>query len=184
MRADARRADARGRIVADVRHSNLEDPPASQFDSSVYQGEPIGAVAAVALARVLASTLYGVAPNDPGVIMITAAVMTVPNADRAIIAAGKLTTYLLNVSHKRGAAKARLLLSVGYRSDAPQALESDLRTQHLALNATRTSENTYGVVYEIEGPIKTPSGKIVRFCSIWQIDTGTEVPRFITMFPR
>jgi hypothetical protein len=24
----------------------------------------------------------------------------------------------------------------------------------------------------------------VRFCSIWQVDTGTEVPRFITMFPR
>jgi hypothetical protein len=28
--------------------------------------------------------------------------MTVPNADRAIIAADKLTSYLLNVSHKRG----------------------------------------------------------------------------------
>jgi hypothetical protein len=110
--------------------------------------------------------------------------MTVPNADRAIIASGKLTTYLLNVSHNRGAAKARLLLSVGYRPDAPQTLESDLRTQHLSLNATRTSQNAYGVVYEIEGPIKTPSGKIVRFCSIWQIDTGTEVPRFNTMYPR
>ena len=48
----------------------------------------------------------------------------------------------------------------------------------------RTSENAYGVVYEIEGPIRTPSGRIVRFCSIWQIDTGTQVPRFITMYPR
>lgn len=42
--------------------------------------------------------------------------MTVPNADRAIIAAEKLAGYLLNVSHKRGAAKARLLLSLGYRA--------------------------------------------------------------------
>jgi hypothetical protein len=39
--------------------------------------------------------------------------MTVPIADGAIIAAEKLTAYLLNVSHKRGAAKARLLLAVG-----------------------------------------------------------------------
>ena len=62
--------------------------------------------------------------------------------------------------------------------------ESDLRTQHLSLAVTRTSENAYGVVYEIEGPIKTPSAKTVRFCSIWQIDTGTQVPRFITMYPR
>jgi hypothetical protein len=31
--------------------------------------------------------------------------MKVPNADRAIIAADKLTGYLLNVSHKRGGPK-------------------------------------------------------------------------------
>lgn len=110
--------------------------------------------------------------------------MTIPNGDRAIIVAEKLTGYLLNVSHKRGAAKARLLLSVGYRSDAPHLLESDLRTQHLTIDVTRSSENAYGVVYEIEGPIRTPSGRTVRFCSIWQIDTGTDVPRFITMYPR
>lgn len=110
--------------------------------------------------------------------------MTIPHADRAIIAAEKLTGYLLNVSHKRGAAKARLLLGLGYQSATPQVLESDLRTQHLSLDITRTSENPYGVVFEIEGPIKTPGGKTVRFCSIWQVDTGTDVPRFITMYPR
>jgi hypothetical protein len=45
--------------------------------------------------------------------------MRIPNADRAIVAAEKLSAYLLNVSHKRG---ARLLLSVGYRSDEPRSL--------------------------------------------------------------
>lgn len=110
--------------------------------------------------------------------------MTVPNADRAIIAAEKISGYLLNVSHKRGGPKARLLLSVGYRADDPQRLESDLRTQHLSIDVTRTSENAFGVVYEIEGPIRTPGGRIVRFCSVWQLDTGSEVPRFITMYPR
>ena len=110
--------------------------------------------------------------------------MVIPNADRAIIAAEKLTTYLLNVSHKRGAPKARLLLSVGYRPDGPQSLESDLRVQHLSLDVTRTHPNAYGVVYEIEGPIKTPYGRSVRFCSVWQVDSGTDVPRFITMYPR
>ena len=110
--------------------------------------------------------------------------MTVPNADRAIIAPEKITGYLLNVSHKRGGPKARLLLSLVYRPDDPRRLESDLRTQHLSLDVTRTSENAYGVVYEVEGPIRTPGGKNVRFCSIWQVDSGTDVPRFITMYPR
>jgi hypothetical protein len=110
--------------------------------------------------------------------------MTVPNADRAIIAADKLTSYLLNVSHKRGAAKARLLLGVGYRPDAPDVLEADLRAQHLSLEVTHMHENAYGVAYEIIGPIRTPNGRRVHFCSVWQIDTGTDVPRFITMYPR
>jgi hypothetical protein len=110
--------------------------------------------------------------------------MTIPNAERAIIASEKLTGYLLNVSHKRGGPKARMLLSVGYRSDNLQSLDSDLRVQHLSLDVTRTHSNAYGVVYEIEGPINTPSGRSVRFCSVWQVDTGTDVPRFITMYPR
>ena len=110
--------------------------------------------------------------------------MRVPNADRATIVQEKLSGYLLNMSHKRGGPKARLLLSVGYRSDNPQSLASDPRAQHLSLDVTRTHENAYGVVYEIEGPIKTPSGRTVAFCSVWQVDTGTDVPRFITMYPR
>ena len=109
--------------------------------------------------------------------------MTVPNADRAIIGADKLTGYLLNVV-TQARRKARVLLSFGYRADNPQTLESDLRTQHLSLDVARTHENAYGVVYEIEGPIKTPSGRSVRFCSVWQVDTGRDVPRFITMYPR
>ena len=110
--------------------------------------------------------------------------MTIPNADRAVIAADKLTGYLLNLSHKRGGAKARLLLSLGYRSNSPHVVEADLRTQHLSLNVTGSSTNAYGLVYEVEGPIRTPVGRAVPFCSIWQIDTGTDVPRFITMYPR
>jgi hypothetical protein len=115
---------------------------------------------------------------------VIAADITVPNADRAIIATEKLTGYLLNLSHKRGGPKARLLQSVGYRSENPQTLESDLRAQHLSLDITRMHETAYGVVYEIERPIKTPSGKSGRFCSVWQVDTGTGVPRFLTMYPR
>jgi hypothetical protein len=63
-------------------------------------------------------------------------------------------------------------------------LESDLRTLLLTHDITQISENAYGVAYEIEGFIKTPGGRSVRFCSIWQIDTGVDVPRFITMYPR
>lgn len=110
--------------------------------------------------------------------------MPIPNASRATIAREKLTVYLLNPSHKRGGAKAKRLLSLGYSTNAPELLESDLRAQHLSLEPARITRNAYGVVYEIDGPIKTPSGKTARFASIWQIDTGSDLPRFITMYPR
>jgi hypothetical protein len=44
----------------------------------------------------------------------------IPNADHAIIAVEKLTAYMLNTSHKRGGTKARLLISLGYRTNAPE----------------------------------------------------------------
>src|SRR5438093_12603227 len=110
--------------------------------------------------------------------------MPIPNAARAMIAAEKLTAYLLNPSHKRGGGKAKRLLSLGYRTNAPKILEADLRAQHLSLDPARISQNAYGVAYEIDGAIKTPSGKKARFVSIWQIDTGSDVPRFITMYAR
>ena len=110
--------------------------------------------------------------------------MRVPNADRAIIAADKLNAYLLNMSHKRGPQRRGCCSAWGTGPTLPSVLESDLRAQHLSLEAVRTHKNAYGVVYEIVGPIRTPNGNRVQFCSVWQIDTGTDVPRFITMYPR
>ncbi|MGQ0735204.1 MAG: DUF6883 domain-containing protein [Acidobacteriota bacterium] len=45
--------------------------------------------------------------------------MRVPNAEHAVIATDKFTGYLRNLSHKRGGAKARLLVSFGCQSDKP-----------------------------------------------------------------
>ncbi len=109
--------------------------------------------------------------------------MKIPNADDAVISREKLRDYLLNVGHRRGGAKARLLLSLGYQPEAWQVLEQDLRKQHLGEDVIATSRSDYGVRYEIVAPITTPSGRAVSFRSIWQIDAGTDAPRLITMYP-
>ena len=56
--------------------------------------------------------------------------MKVPNAERAIIAQDKLCAYLLNVDHRKGAAKARLLLAMGYRVDDHYAEQSNVTNAH------------------------------------------------------
>ncbi|MGE0876375.1 MAG: DUF6883 domain-containing protein [Burkholderiales bacterium] len=110
--------------------------------------------------------------------------MRIPNAEKAIIVPQKLRDYLLNSAHRRGSTKARLLLACGYRADAWQVLEADLRGQHLTSEFAVARENPYGRRFEISAPLATPSGRRILFRSIWQIDTGTDFPRLITLYPR
>jgi hypothetical protein len=110
--------------------------------------------------------------------------MRIPNADKAIIAPEKLCDYLLNPSHRRGSNKARFLLSCGYRADAWQILETDLRTQHLTIEYSRAEDNVFGRRFAIRAPFATPTGRQIVLQSIWQIDIGTDVPRLITLYPR
>lgn len=109
--------------------------------------------------------------------------MKIPNADKAVIAPEKLRDYLLNVAHRKGATKARLLLSFGYSPDNWQRLEADIRTYHLAAHVFEEAANEYGTCYVIVAPISTPQGRDVVFRSVWQIDTGADYPRLITMYP-
>ncbi|MEE9295067.1 MAG: hypothetical protein V3W34_08940 [Phycisphaerae bacterium] len=109
--------------------------------------------------------------------------MKMPNADQAVIAPEKIRDYLLNPTHRRGAAKARLLLSLGYRGEEWQRLDSDLRRQHLTADVDVSRETDYGTRFEIVAPLRGPGGRIVTFRTVWQIDTGTDLPRLITMYP-
>jgi len=109
--------------------------------------------------------------------------MRIPNADKAIIAPEKLTSYLLNPDHTRGSTKARMLITCGYRAEACEVLEADLRQHHLTADFRKTKETPYGLRYVIRAILPTPSGRRVEFQSIWQIDDGTDVPRLITMYP-
>jgi hypothetical protein len=109
--------------------------------------------------------------------------MKLPNADNAEIAPSKLTEYLLNPMHRRGGGKANLLISSGYQSDNWQQLEADLRRQHLTADVTDTRTTEYGQRFEIVASLNTPSGRALLLRSVWQIDTGTDHPRLITIYP-
>jgi len=107
----------------------------------------------------------------------------VPNAERAVIATEKLRNYLLNLSHRRGGSKARLLLSLGYAAATWQRLDADIRAQHLTTDVELQVDTEYGARYEIAAPLVGPNGRSILFRSIWQIDTGMDFPRLITMHP-
>jgi hypothetical protein len=72
---------------------------------------------------------------------------------------------------------------MGYRPDDWQRLETDIRAQHLPIEVDRVANSAYGARYEIVAPLIGPAARSVPFRSVWQIDTGTQVPRLITMYP-
>jgi hypothetical protein len=109
--------------------------------------------------------------------------MRIPNAEQAIIEPEKITSYLLNIKHKRGGNKAVLLSSLGYSIEDWSRLVDDLRLYHLNVEVTLVRDTPYGQRYEIRAPLITPSGRSLIVRSIWQIDIGADQPRFITLFP-
>lgn len=109
--------------------------------------------------------------------------MNIPNSDRAVIEPAKLTEYLLNIEHKHGGAKAKLLLQCGYSLDNWQQLEIDIRKFHLAVDVNLIKETPYGIRYEIRANILTPSNRLLLVKTVWQIDRGTDFPRLITLVP-
>jgi hypothetical protein len=109
--------------------------------------------------------------------------MKIPNSDQAIIEISKLTDYLLNIEHKRGGSKAKLLLQCGYSLDNWQQLETDIRKFHLNADVNLIKETAYGTRYEIITELITPSDRKILVKTVWQIDIGTEFPRLITLVP-
>ena len=72
---------------------------------------------------------------------------------------------------------------MGYRADDWQRLEADIRAHHLPADVDCESDSEYGHRYEIVAPLLGPDGWAETFRSVWQIDTGTDYPRLITMYP-
>lgn len=108
--------------------------------------------------------------------------MQLPNRTLAVIAPDKLTNYLLNLRHKRGGTKARLLAQFGYTVQDWRRLEADIR-RGLETEVTLMRPTDYGMRYEIRMTLQTPCGEPLTVRTIWQIDAGTEVPRLITLYP-
>jgi hypothetical protein len=95
--------------------------------------------------------------------------LQIPNADRAVIEPAKLHDYLLSRSHPIGRFKAAFFLALGYSSDDWSRLEADLRSQHLAQDATPGQRSSYGQKYTIRATLVGPSGTSAEVVSVWVV---------------
>jgi uncharacterized protein DUF6883 len=100
-----------------------------------------------------------------------------------IIAADKIADYVLSPSHPDGRGKAAYLAVLGYTRDDWRQLESDLRSQHVVLDAAPGRASPYGVKYEIVGNLTGPNGRTGRIRTVWIVRHDEDVPRLVTLIP-
>lgn len=109
--------------------------------------------------------------------------MKLPNSARAVIPSRKITAYLLSFTHIDGKSKAEFFTRFGFRAENWEQLALALMT-HAAENEIVTTERSlFGMRYVIEGIMKCPDGRTPEVRSIWFIEDGENVPRFVSAYP-
>jgi Domain of unknown function (DUF6883) len=109
--------------------------------------------------------------------------MKMPLANQAEVPKAKVVLYLLNPEHRRGKSKARFFLSRRFSVDNWQAMADTLR-RHAAENEIAREEPTpLGVRMVVEGVMAMPNGTVAEIRSIWFIERGERIPRFVTAYP-
>ena len=109
--------------------------------------------------------------------------MRLPNLESVRIERQKVTEYLLNSTHRYGSSKARFFSDFGFSLGNWEELAAALSEHARRNEVVRRKDTFFGPRFEVDGELRTPSGRKPRVRSVWQMDTGEIGPRLITVYP-
>jgi hypothetical protein len=109
--------------------------------------------------------------------------MRLPNAAGARLDPEKLTRYLLSDAHPVGRSKAKFFRGIGFDQSNIAVLEQGLVGIVTTEAVVETVASRHAVKYIVDGVITTPSGNRVRLRTVWIVETGQDIPRFVTAYP-
>ena len=109
--------------------------------------------------------------------------MKLPNAENATVADLKLAGYLLSTTHKEGKGKASVFFSHGFKLEFVDELRKALKKVATSNPVSKSFETEHGMKFVIEGLLETPDGRGIFLRTIWMIDPGGTIPRFVSAYP-
>lgn len=113
--------------------------------------------------------------------------MTDPDAwpSRFHVARAKVSAYLLNPSHRDGAAKCRFLAAFGFTPGDPDALIDALLDPARQPHFRGFVPGYRATKLYFEGPLAARSGLDPQVRTVWQVDDAdpSRTARFITLKP-
>ena len=109
--------------------------------------------------------------------------MTLPGIEIAVIEERKVVAYLLAADHPEGASKAAFFEAHGFRREEWQALASALKDHARRHPVAEVSRSPFGTKHTVDGPLRSPDGRMPMVRAIWIVDSGAEFPRLVTAYP-
>lgn len=106
-----------------------------------------------------------------------------PNASRWHVPDTKLSGYLLSDTHPDGAPKAKFLKSFGFSATTPETLREAVLDHADHHDVSNSRQTEFGTIFEVEGQLQCPDGRTPFVRVVWMTDTGSEIPRLITLVP-
>ena len=109
--------------------------------------------------------------------------MKLPNAEHALVPRAKIVDYLLSPIHPDGSSKAAFFVRFGFTTRAWERM-ADALVQHARENEIkRTEDSAFGTRHVIEGIIYAPDGRTPFIRTVWFVEDGEDIPRFVTAYP-
>lgn len=108
--------------------------------------------------------------------------MDVREFDDIVIERQKILDYLLSPVHHIGQYKAEFFLALGYHQLVWRTLEHDIRAL-LQEELVHAGETPHGIKFTAKGCITGPNGRSARILTVWIVQPGHNVLRFVTAYP-
>lgn len=109
--------------------------------------------------------------------------MRLPNREYAYISLSKLKDYLLSETHPIGKSKAKLFRSHGFNEVNVEMLKEGLLNIAYSSDVMDMTMTSHGVKYLIDGKLATPNKDYIELRTVWIVDNGQVLPRFVTAYP-
>jgi hypothetical protein len=109
--------------------------------------------------------------------------MRLPRADRLDVPRAKVADYLLSPTHPQGRHKAAFFRAFGFSPAAWEALAAALRRHGAENEAVAVEDTPFGRRYSVDGELAGLDGRRPRLRTVWFVEKGGDVPRFVTAHP-
>jgi len=82
-----------------------------------------------------------------------------------------------------GKSKAKYFRSYGFSDENASDLAQGLLAIAQSAPVESSERSPYGTKYIVDGELETPNGVMIQVRTIWIVEHGTEIPRFVTAYP-